>query len=58
MLENNKNVICLQMLYVSKQQKKINREIIPLISSLCSVVMFVQIKLFYNDLKCFALSLK
>lgn len=38
------------LLYVGKQQKKINREIVPLISSLCSVVIFLQIKLFYNDL--------
>lgn len=38
------------LLYVGKQQKKINREIVPLISSLCSVVTFLQIKLFYNDL--------
>lgn len=38
------------LLYVCKQGKKRNSKIIPLIYSFCSVVMFLQIKLFYNDL--------
>lgn len=48
--DGRKNVIILQMLYVCKQRKKRNREIIPLICSFCFAVMFLQIKLSYNDL--------
>lgn len=49
-----KNVIILQMLSViflqTKKEEKRNSKIILLIQSFCSVLMFLRIKLFYNDL--------
>lgn len=36
-------------IYVCKQRKKRNSKIIPLIYSFCSVVMFLQMKLLYNN---------